>query len=322
MYIQKLKRIVTRHAENLSGTVDTGIGFIDDVMGGISPKDLIVIGGKTGFGKTEFCTQVCGNISKQHRTASFLALEAEEDEIDQRLIFRELADLYFAIPKEKRPPSDWVSYRNFYKGLLTTSLYDLVKQASDNVAMKMDGINIVYPKDMSASGLCEFLEREADQYDLLIVDHLHYLEPEKNEKEYESIIKAIKMIRDRALVAGKPVLLVSHLRKSDRFNKDKFPSIDDLHGSSEISKRATGVILIDRAKPNSFTALGINTHPTIFNVPKYRHGGAPINFFGVHNFEIETQQFSKRYLLMVREGDELELYRGEFPWWAKRAMRV
>lgn len=325
--------LINAQLKNQVETCKTGIAFIDDALGGISPKDFIVVGGKTGFGKTEFCTQIGNNMAQLNTSVALMALEAERNEIHARIHFKELARMYFGEPKESRPKTKhFVNFKNYYKGLLATpEMMALQKLAWHNIESRFENFEISYPTDVTARDMADFIEVDGKDFHAIIIDHLHYLEhPGLN--EYDGTIEAIKLIRDRALQEEKPVILVSHIRKRTGGQKGMI-TLDDLHGSSEISKRATVVILVERGKLGTFSELrkrDINgrlinpnevTSPTVFHIAKDRHGGAPISYYGVHNFDLQHQKYEDKYLLMERVKDDLETVKNK-PWWAKNAITV
>ena len=69
------KSLTTLFADHLSGlqnNIDTnhlimsGFGNLDTLIGGFLPGEFIVIGGRPAMGKTQFCVNLCLNISKEH----------------------------------------------------------------------------------------------------------------------------------------------------------------------------------------------------------------------------------------------------------------
>jgi replicative DNA helicase len=74
------KSLTTLFADHLSGmqnNIDTnhliksGFGNLDNLIGGFLPGEFIVIGGRPAMGKTQFCVNLCLNISKEHPVLYF-----------------------------------------------------------------------------------------------------------------------------------------------------------------------------------------------------------------------------------------------------------
>lgn len=315
-----------------AGTVKTGISFIDESIRGIAPGDLVVIGGRTGFGKTEVCTKIALNATAAGKQVAFFALESAPLEIEQRLLFSAIRDVYYSAAPHTRPHCPNMNFSDFYRGNIDFARKDMreiFRMGLEIVKSKTDGLKIFTPQNISARDLAFQLESaDVSGSDLILVDHLHYLEhldfdlsgKEIRKNEYEGVIDSVKLIRNLVTKLGKPLVLVSHVRKADLFSKTKFPTIDDLHGSSEISKRASAVVLIDRVSASEMSYFGLDTSPTVFYVPKFRYGGAPLGYYGAHNFS--NGEFSKDYVLLNLGKQGFEVYKGKRPGWAASCVDV
>ena len=84
-------------------------------------------------------------------------------------------------------------------------------------------------------------EAEFDDCSLVIIDHLHYIDFEEH-SENVGVKRNVAKIRTLVNKYRVPTILISHLRKSFRGTDSIVPQIDELHGSSEISKQANHVI--------------------------------------------------------------------------------
>src|SRR5690606_36783680 len=85
--------------------------------------------------------------------------------------------------------------------------------------------------DFTVSELQHRVEEIYHESDLIIIDHVHYFDwAEDNDNR--ALKEIIKAIRDIALQKAVPVILVAHLRKRDRNNKDLVPGMEEFQGSS------------------------------------------------------------------------------------------
>ena len=153
---------------------------------------------------------------------------------------------------------------------------------------------------------------------LIIIDHLHYIDVMGNDENagYKSITKTI---RDIALKYNVPIILIAHLRKTQggaRFSP-LIPSIEDFHGTSDITKIATACIMLgpayDEASPNKFT------WPTYVGIVKSRMEGSVTRYTSLCYFDYSTMSYLDLYRLgklsdMNQKFDQLPST--SLPWWA------
>ena len=289
-------------------SIKTGLGFVDDATLGVTLGDLFIIAGGTGFGKTELATAIAQEASRQTEV-HFLALESEEGEIQDRLLYKRVIQKL----KEK---GRYYSFPEFRQAKIDVEYPEIIAQAEKELAQESENLEITTPRNISADLLTSLIE-PSSPHGLIICDHLHYLELE-GRSEHEGISDAMKKIRDATLFADKPMILLSHLRKPDRFTNE-VPTYHDLHGSSEITKRATAVIIISRSKaidPDSEISL------TTIQIAKYRHDQSIVKYFAQARFNLRTRSYEKDYFLALKnQKGELEMIQSKanIPYWAKHA---
>lgn len=288
--------------ENERSITPYGIQFLDDALLGISRNELIVIGAGTGFGKTELLTNIALNASKTKRVV-FFALEAEKREITHRLIYKQFSEDYFALKSNLRPPIKVkrMNYQAYRLGRLGDAIIPLILAATDKVERQISNLQIIYAEDLTIEVLIEFIEGNYNNYDLWLIDHLHYFEWDDELEGVRHLMKAIRKIGTKREV---PIILASHLRKKDKYSND-FPEISELHGSSEISKRATTIIFLGEPKNGKFE-LETDKKPTIFHIAKCRHDGSLRHFYGLHFFDHFERKYSPHYFLLELKGKEFE----------------
>src|SRR5690348_4241502 len=72
-----------------------GVKFLDDALGGIAQKDIVLLGAKTGIGKTTMASIIAESNAEKGRHVHYFALEAEDREIERRIKFRILSRLAY-----------------------------------------------------------------------------------------------------------------------------------------------------------------------------------------------------------------------------------
>lgn len=278
-----------------------GIPFLDDALHGISRNELVVIGSHTGVGKTELLTNIALNASKTKKVI-FFALEAEPREIEHRLTYRELCTRYFALTTKPKLATQ-LQYSNYRLGLLGNEINELITDSADAVEKLLANLTLVYAKDLTVESFVLEVQAHAHLHDLWIIDHLHYFE--WGDDELKGVRDLMKAVRKVGVDFEVPLVFACHLRKKDRFASD-FPELAELHGSSEISKRATTVILLGEPKRGKFQLDGENKSPTVLHVAKCRHEGALRHWYGLHMFDFYARSYSPTYYVLERKKGEFE----------------
>lgn len=293
-----------------------GISFLDDALLGILPNDLILIGAPSGIGKTQLCCGISLANLEAGKRVHYIALEAERHEIERRLKYQIFADIYYqAAPRlglTKR-----ISYDEWVLGEYLEEFADIEQGVTEFFAKGFKNLFVYYKNgDFGLPQLIELVTRNASKTDLIIVDHVHYFDFE-DDNENRAIRDIAKTARALALEEGKPIILVSHLRKRDRGNQELAPGIDEFHGSSDLTKIATKVVTL---APGDMHADG--TFETFFRVSKNRVNGSVTRFLGRTFFDPRTNRYEKIYRIgranLTRETGFEELEDRLYPRWAKR----
>lgn len=97
-----------------------------------------------------------------------------------------------------------------------------------------------------------FEEASRMEIGLVVIDHLHYFS-RALDNVAEDLGRVTKEIKKNALRYNLPVILISHVRKTDK----KDAGIDDLRGSSYIAQDADIVLMVNR-DPDDGTKLHLN----------------------------------------------------------------
>jgi phage/plasmid primase-like uncharacterized protein len=300
-FISSIKRLegedVTR-AEDGKFILTFGVNFLDDAMVGILRSDVVLFGAKTGHGKTQAVANLALANCRAGKNVHYFALEAEKDEIERRLKFKALAALYYGAvdhdgSRRKRRRIRYIEWR---AGKLTTVLAPFEAQANRQLAITLRTLKTYYrPKGFFlASDFARIFASIQNETDLVILDHFHFLDSE-DQNENRAAQKAVKLIRDSALVANRPVVVVGHVRKSDPKGLALIPGEEDFRGSGDLSKLATKAIMI---APDHAT----NTNdPTIWStflqIVKCRQDSSVCRFVAQTFYDIKSDSYLPQYKL-------------------------
>lgn len=187
--------------------VPTGYKDLDNTIGGFAEEELIVVGGATGRGKSQFVQCIMMNQVLQNNPILFVTLEMSQIETTIRF----MRMIKSKCDSEILP--DLPIY--FYAGntINLKILDEAIRQG------KEQGIKIVF------------------------IDHLHFFSRmvENSAQEIGLITREIKLMARKYKL---PIVLVSHIRKLT--TASSMPELDDLKDSSAIAQDADTVIMINR----------------------------------------------------------------------------
>ena len=287
-----------------------GVPYLDDALFGIAKNDLILLGAETGTGKTDFATNVALENSQRGARVNYIALEAEDKEIERRVIYGLACRI--CRKRDEVPPrySEWRMSRGDSMPLATA-------EATADFMRECKSLATYYKSSrFAAEDLRKLVLSVKDGTDLLIIDHLHYVDID-DANENRGVRDLVKTLRDIALGIGKPVLLVAHLRKRDAKSKQIGPTIDDFHGSSDTAKIATRAILLSPARCMRSESMEVAN--TFIQVVKDRYEGAR-PYFALASFGLRARRYGSRYTLgyETAEGGSWQSITHPAPIWAKR----
>ena len=296
-----------RHA--LKGKLLTfGHSYLDDALVGILPKDLVLVGAETGAGKTQFVTSIALANVREGKRVHYVALEAEDKEIERRIIHSIVSRMCGTSSVRAPSFAEWMT-----GGFVS---HKIDQDAAREFDKQCSGLKTYYRgSKFSAFEIRKLFLSVQNDTDLLILDHLHYVDIEDT-NENRGLKDLIKTLRDIALGMGKPVILVAHLRKRDLKAKGIAPAIDDFHGSSDVGKIATRAIILSPARCMRSDVPGQAN--TFLQIVKDRFDGAK-PYYALSAFDMRTKQYAQAYSLGYETSDGgWQCVREHVPSWAKR----
>jgi replicative DNA helicase len=311
------KRERTRRLEDAKRACHFGIKYLDDAIPGILPSDLVVIGARTGSGKTELSTLIAKKNVFAGKKVLYIALEVDEiGEIERRLKYQEIN---YVNPDLK------LRFETWRLGGYDENNPDLEKLDENIVVRCADefkNLFVYYPPvdEFYGKDLVDTLNHfQSENFDLIIIDHLHYLEFEGS-NEIIGIKKNMMLIRESVTKKRIPIILISHLRKATYASKAITPQLDELYGSSEITKRASHAISF--ASVHEIGDDEYEPPATVFEVIKTRWANGQ-GYLGAINFDTKSKSYNNLYVLYRlkdRFCTSAELVKREnLPSWAKNA---
>jgi hypothetical protein len=293
-----------------AGRVDLGVPFLDDCLGGVHPRDLLLVGAGTGIGKTELAIEIALSGASAGLQVYGFFLEAEVGEVAARLFYKELA---------KRANNRKLDFGGWWRGQWQHLDKRHGEEIKEILKPKLANLHTLYKKrgDFNLDTLNSHLEGITEQAGMIILDHIHMVGDDEAGR-------TIQLLRDIALDASIPVIAVSHVRKkqSGRIGS-LLPETDDLHGDSALSKVGTQVVVVGRdwhaPRPQPHLS------PTLMKVLKDRKGRANPLVARVH-YDLSKGRYERAYelgrLVWAKRTEEWQMVEAsEVPYWAHREAR-
>lgn len=232
--IEKIEEAGRR--EGLPG-LSTGSRDLDDVLQGLRPGQLIVVGGRPAVGKSMVVADLFRQTAHQGLGSMLFTLEMTRHDIMRRVISAEAA----------------IDAKRILSGDLTDSDWERVSHVVGNfpsshiVAVDDPGITA---GQISALATQQFRMWEAAgiKPGMILIDYLQIMgvDPElraHRQQALGAITRALKAMAKRLMV---PVVLLSQVGRGAEGKTDKVPGLSDLRESGDIESDADVVILLHR----------------------------------------------------------------------------
>jgi hypothetical protein len=302
--------------EDNQAKVPYALSFLQDLLRGILPSQVVLLGAAPGSGKTELAKTLASHVAMQGKRVHYFALEAKDEEIEQRIKFGLMGGWY----KDEYPgiPIGDINYQRWLHQELNGKLDPYLDKAQEFFDKNYKSLYIRY-KVYDEFGMSELEQGLLDlkgKSDFIVIDHIHYVDlPGQNENvELQKVIQAIKNI---SAIIKTPIVCVAHVRKGV---KALMPALEDFHGTSSLTKIALTAIMIAKA-PNLVTQ---DKHgfgwPTLVRVLKCRENGSASDYTGVCFFNYFTNEYTPYYAVgkLNPQGTKWTPCTGDFPWWANK----
>jgi len=288
----------------------TGISFFDDAMCGILKNEVMIVSGKTGAGKTELLTRMACNMAESGSRVLFISLEDAEFSIVRRIAWPIYLSEWWQRVARTNPGARKPRFVEWIHGVdgPAQDLELLEQTVSEVVKAKYPTLDVYYrtSNEYTIDDFEKQISALASQYDVIYLDHLHFFDFLSGEAELVGQKRVLKKIASLSSALKIPIISGAHLRKTNPFRATAMPSIEDLHGSSDIAKIATCVVLVARA------ATSVPHDPskakslvrTFLKIPKLRTDMSVSIPTALTDFNIESRSYLPKYLLGEFDADD------------------
>lgn len=295
-----------------------GVDFLDHAVGGIFPRDLVLLGASSGTGKTQLASLVAMYNVYRRRRVHMIALEAEDNEIEYRLLYRVVVNRMY----QAGAGSDRLNYLDWYAGRLDDICAEYEREVTPMLVEQFSTLRTFYrARDFTGEQMVKLMTEIAADTDLIILDHLHYVDT-TDPNENAGFKRIVKQLRDTALDIGKPVIVVAHVRKAERAKTQRtlVPALEDFHGSSDIPKIATKALMVAPA-PLPEDRRSSHLFPTYMRAVKCRPDGGRTRYVGLVQFDARHAGYQRDFRLGLpvpgKDGEQFQtLGVSDWPAWA------
>ncbi|AGL90769.1 replicative DNA helicase [Candidatus Phytoplasma australiense] len=228
--------IVNDDKDNQLVGIKTGFKNLDELISGFKPNQLIILGARTGMGKTAFMLNLACNIAKNFTTnpetqkAVIFSLEMAAEELGIRLLF-----------SASQIPLKQLQHKNLTKNDKLQLLIADDKITQLNILIDDDRNNKI--EDIKTK--CRQM-KYTKGLDIVFIDYLHLLKDDQSFNTYQAISVISRELKKLASELNIPIVALSQMNRATYVREVKSPQLTDLRDSGTIEQDADVVMLLHR----------------------------------------------------------------------------
>ena len=214
------------------GGVPTGFIDLDNLLTGLHPGELVVVGARPSMGKTSFAMNIASHASlKRGKSVAVFTLEMPREQIAMRMLCSDAQVDMQRVRKGTLTDKDWSSLANSVQSMADAPMY-------------IDDTAGITPSQLRSR--CRRLKMDKG-LDLVVVDYLGLMKAdgrvESRQLEVSEISRQLKAI---ALDMKIPIIACAQLSRANKDRVDKRPVLSDLRDSGSIEQDADVVMFLHR----------------------------------------------------------------------------
>ena len=214
--------------------VKTGFPGLDNLVLGLQPGQMVVVGARPGVGKTSLALNLAVNAAKGGASVAFFSMEMSSMEVAQRLLAAEAK----------------VPLQHIRSGRVRDEDWQFIVEA----ASELSGYDIMVD-DTPGTTVTEVRAKarrmlKGKEKGVIILDYLQLLSTPMGSRYDNRATEVGEMSRGIKIMAkdlGVPVIALSQLNRAVTDRKGKRPELSDLRESGSIEQDADIVVLLDRS---------------------------------------------------------------------------
>lgn len=223
--------IDAKYSKTMPSGLSTGLEKLDELVCGLRPGNMIVVGGLTGSGKTILGLQIAQHVTCKLGGAGLaFSMEMTKEE----LITRGLASIggisLSALDSGELEDDDWPRLTSAVSVLNEAKLY-----VNDQAGMTVARIRSIARQCQRREGLS-----------VLLIDYIQLISAESNSNRSLEVGKISTALKNLAKELKIPVIVLAQLNRGSTNRPDKRPRPSDIRDSGQIEQDADVVILVHR----------------------------------------------------------------------------
>lgn len=216
------------------------IPAVDELVGPMRPKQLVIAAGRPGMGKTAFALSYALGAANAGHGVLFVSLEMSSAELAARMV----SDLCFDDGK--------LPFSAVRDGNLTGRQRNMIQDARGH--MRRLPFQVIDAGSLTISRLGMLVRRHArrmaakgHKLELVVVDYLQLLSADgRNKSAYEAVSEVSRGLKALAKDNDLAVLALAQLSREVEKRPDKRPQLSDLRDSGQIEQDADAVLFLLR----------------------------------------------------------------------------
>lgn len=213
------------------GLIPTGYGSLDEIIGGVAKKDLVILAARPGMGKTSFALAIAVKAMKKGLKVKFFSLEMSAAQLITRIACSESG----------------VNSQDLKNGRISTDQYKALKQAITWIRerkhlLSIDDKGSTGIADMRASLMSDMMQAPS----LIVVDYIQLMSTGNKGTRNDEVGELSRGLKTIASDLDIPVIALSQLSRKVESRPDKKPILPDLRESGNLEQDADMVWFIYR----------------------------------------------------------------------------
>ncbi len=214
--------------------ISVGFNDFDAMTAGLSPGDLIVIGGRPSMGKTSLALNMAKNVAQDHALpVCIFGFEMSKEQLAYRLLSME-----FGIETER-----------LKTGRLLTDEWSQLSEEIDRL-----GKLPIFINDRRKISVNEMLSQCQEISDrkgkeglgLVVIDYVQLMEGSTDDSRDEELSRIVVDLKEMATQLKVPLILLSQLNRDVELREERRPMLSDLRETQSLESHADMVVMIYR----------------------------------------------------------------------------
>lgn len=213
-----------------------GIPALDDIIPGLYPGELTLLGGRPAMGKSAVALTTALNAARAGHGVAIASLEMTPAAMAQRALSEASAQYGCAVP-----------YVDMRTGIMSEDqVRGLVENAEGVGNLPITFLSRAHANVEALSMAVRQIARANPKFRLLIVDYAQLLKSSRGRSRYEQVTEISIALKGIAMSLNIPVVALSQLSREVDKRDDKRPVLSDLRESGQLEQDADSVLFCYR----------------------------------------------------------------------------